>query len=74
MITIQPLEDDMKKGRPNTLGKNKVSIRVLFSQPDYEELQKIAQAERTDIGTLVRRAVARYFFIPGNGNNNNHSQ
>jgi hypothetical protein len=63
----------MKKGRPNTLGKNKVSIRVLFSQSDYEELQEIAQAERTDIGTLVRRAVARYFFIPGNGNNDNHS-
>jgi hypothetical protein len=74
MITIQPLEDDMKKGRPNTLGKNKVSIRVLFSQSDYEELQKIAQAERTDIGTLVRRAVARYFFIPANGNHNNQSQ
>ena len=64
----------MRKGRPNTLGKNKVSIRVLFSESDYEELQKIAQAERTDIGTLVRRAVARYFFIPGNGNHNNHIQ
>ena len=73
MITIHPIgEDVMKKGRPNTLGINKVSIRVLFSQSDYEELQKIAQAERTDIGTLVRRAVARYFFIPSNGNHNNH--
>ena len=64
----------MRKGRPNTLGKNKVSIRVLFSESDYEELQKIAQAERTDIGTLVRRAVARYFFIPENGNHNNLTQ
>jgi hypothetical protein len=64
----------MKKGRPNTLGKDKVSIRVLFSQSDYEDLQKIAHAERTDIGTLVRRAVARYFFIPVNGNNNNNTQ
>ena len=64
----------MRKGRPNTLGKNKVSIRVLFSESDYEELQKIAQAERTDIGTLVRRAVARYFFIPGSGNHNNNLQ
>ncbi|MDD4859748.1 MAG: hypothetical protein PHR56_06045 [Dehalococcoidales bacterium] len=64
----------MKKGRPNTLGKNKVSIRVLFSQSDYEELQKIASNERTDVGTLVRRAVARYFFIPGNGNTNNITQ
>ncbi len=58
----------MNKGRPNTLGKNKVSIRVLFSEADYGELQKIAEAERTDIGTLVRRAVARYFFVPNNGN------
>jgi hypothetical protein len=65
------MEEDMRKGRPNTLGKNKVSIRVLFSESDYGELQKIAQAERTDIGTLVRRAVARYFFIPLNGNHNN---
>ncbi len=74
MITINALEDRLRKGRPNTLGKDKVSIRVLFSQDDYEELQKIAQAERTDIGTLVRRAVARYFFIPSNGNHNNSSQ
>ena len=71
---MKPVEEDMRKGRPNTLGKNKVSIRVLFSESDYEELQKIAQAERTDIGTLVRRAVARYFFIPENGNHNNHAQ
>lgn len=58
----------MRRGRPNTLGKQKVSIRVLFSESDYEELQKIAEVERTDVGTLVRRAVARYFFVPANGN------
>jgi hypothetical protein len=58
----------MNKGRPNTLGKNKVSIRVLFSEGDYLELQKIAETERTDVGTLVRRAVARHFFVPINGN------
>jgi len=62
----------MVKGRPNTLGKNKVSIRVLFSESDYEELQKIADAERTDIGTLVRRAVARHFFTPVNKNTSSH--
>lgn len=62
----------MGKGRPNTLGKSKVSIRVLFSESDYIELQKIAEAERTDVGTLVRRAVARHFFIPGNNGGVNH--
>ena len=62
----------MSKGRPNTLGKNKVSIRVLFSESDYEELLKIADAERTDIGTMVRRAVARHFFTPVTKNNPTH--
>ena len=55
-------------GRPSTVGKNKVSIRVLLSQDDYEALEKIAELERTDIATLVRRAVARYFFAPDNRN------
>jgi len=55
-------------GRPSTVGKNKVSIRVLLSQDDYEALEKIAELERTDIATLVRRAVARYFFAPDNCN------
>jgi hypothetical protein len=55
-------------GRPTTVGKNKVSIRVLLSQDDYETLEKIAKLERTDIATLVRRAVARYFFAPDNRN------
>lgn len=62
----------MGKGRPNTLGKSKVSIRVLFSETDYLELQKIAEAERTEVGTLVRRAVARLFFIPGNNGGTKH--
>ena len=53
-------------GRPSTVGKNKVSIRVLLSQDDYEALEKIAELERTDIATLVRRAVARHFFAPDN--------
>lgn len=57
--------------RRNTLGKNKVSIRVLLSQEDYAELEKIAELERTDVGTLVRRAIARFFLVPagspGNG-------
>jgi hypothetical protein len=53
---------------PNKPGKNKVSIRILFSQEDYMELKRIAKMERTDISNLVRRAVAHHFFIPAYGN------
>ena len=60
--------------KPNKPGKNKVSIRILFSQDDYLELKRIAKMERTDISNLVRRAVAHHFFIPVNGNTVNHSQ
>jgi hypothetical protein len=69
-----PLEDEMSKGRPNVVGKNKVSLRVLFSQEDYDELERIAELERTDISTLVRRAVARYYFISDNNNTVQHQQ
>ena len=51
-------------GRPVVVGRNKVSIRVLLSEKDYEALEKIAELERADIATLVRRAVARHFFAP----------
>ena len=56
--------------RRNTLGKNQVSIRVLFSETDYAVLQNLAQDERTDIGSLDRRAVVHYFLIPTNNNIN----
>ncbi len=46
------------------LRRNKISVRVLFSEEDYLELDKIADLERTDISTLIRRAVARYFLVP----------
>jgi len=58
----------MNKGRRSAVGKTKVSIRVLFSEKDYEALETIAELERTDISTLVRRAVARHFFMPDNSN------
>lgn len=58
----------MNRGRPCIVGKNKVSVRVLFSEQDYLALDKIAELERTDISTLVRRAVARYFFMPDKSN------
>lgn len=58
----------MVRGRPSTVGKHKVSIRVLLSREDYQTLKEIADLERSDIGTLVRRAIARHFFMPGNSN------
>jgi hypothetical protein len=61
-------EGKMNKGRRSAVGKTKVSIRVLFSEKDYEVLENIAEMERTDISTLVRRAVARHFFMPDNSN------
>ena len=54
-------------GRPTSVSKNRVSARILFSQEDYDELHRIAELERTDISTLVRRAVARLFFMPSDG-------
>ena len=60
--------------RRNTLGKNQVSIRVLFSETDYTMLQNLAEEERTDIGSLVRRAVVHYFLIPTNNNSANQQQ
>jgi len=61
-------------GRRNTLGKNQVSIRVLFSETDYAVMQNLAEEERTDIGSLVRRAVVHYFLIPTNNNSTNQQQ
>jgi len=64
----------MDTGKPNMPGRNKVSIRVLLPRADYKELKKIAAMERSDVSTLVRRAVARYFFIPSDGNAVKHQQ
>jgi len=60
--------------KPNTPRQNKVSIRVLFPRADYKELKKLAALERTDVSSLVRRAVARYFFIPPDSNTVNHQR
>ena len=59
----------MKNYRPGKIGRKRVSIRVLLPQSDYRALADIAGQERTDISTLVRRALAHYFFIPNKGNN-----
>jgi hypothetical protein len=57
----------MVKNRQPAVGKNKVSIRVLFSESDYQSLVKLANLERTDIGSMVRRAVALQYSLPPNG-------
>lgn len=56
------------RGKPCTVGRDRVSIRVQVSRSDYEALRQIADLERTDISTLVRRAIARYFFAPDDDN------
>jgi hypothetical protein len=60
----------MKKTKPPTIGRNRVSIRVLMPRADYEALVEIAGQERSDISTLVRRAVAHYFFLNERNRNN----
>jgi hypothetical protein len=59
----------MIRGKPSTVGRNKVSIRVLLPRADYEELRRVAELERTDISSLVRRAIAHHFFMPDDSNN-----
>ncbi len=54
----------MKKGRPAIYGEEGVAIRVVFAKKDYEQLEKTAALERTDIAALVRRAVAHFYLIP----------
>ncbi len=54
----------MKKGRPAIYGDEGVAIRVVFAKKDYEQLEKTAALERTDIAALVRRAVAHFYLIP----------
>jgi hypothetical protein len=46
----------------------KVAVRVIFSRSDYKELKRIAVLERSDVSTLIRRAVAHHFFIPSDSN------
>jgi hypothetical protein len=64
----------IRRGRPSIIaGRNKIYVRVLFSEEDYLELQKIADEERTDISTLVRRAVARFYFTSNKNNSPRHT-
>jgi hypothetical protein len=67
-------EAGMNNGKSDMPRQNKVSIRVLIPRSDYKELKKIARMERSDVSTLVRRAVAHHFFIPADGNTVKHQQ
>ena len=46
------------------VGKDRVSLRVQLSRDDYEALRKIAEKDRTDLSSLVRRAIARSYLVP----------
>ena len=55
----------MTRSKLAVIGKDRVSIRVLLSRQDYEVLCEIAQQERSDTGSLVRRAIARQYLVKG---------
>jgi len=54
----------MMRGKPTVVGRDRVSIRVQISREDYRSLCQIAEKDRTDISSLVRRAIARYYLVP----------
>lgn len=58
----------MQRGRLASGGTPRVSTGVLLLKAEYEALKAIAQAERTDLGSLVRRAITRSFFLAGDSN------
>ena len=53
------------KSKPTVVGRDKVSIRVQLSRKDYEALCKIAEEDRTDLSSLMRRAAARQYLVNG---------
>jgi hypothetical protein len=53
------------KGKPTVVGRDRVSIRVQLSRKDYEALCKIAEEDRTDLSSLVRRAAVRFYLVNG---------
>jgi len=53
------------KSKPTVVGRDKVSIRVQLSRKDYQALCKIAEEDRTDLSSLMRRAAARYYLVNG---------
>jgi|GEM_PF-1317594 len=58
----------MMRGKPTVVGRDRVSIRVQISREDYKSLCQIAEKDRSDISSLVRRAIARYYLVPNDPN------
>ena len=56
------------------VGKDRVSLRVQMSRDDYEALRKIAEKDRTDLSSLVRRAIARSYLVPDERGDSEHGQ
>ena len=61
---------DKRPGRPRKIEGERVSIRVLIPKAYYEILQARARVEATDISSLVRRALAKEYFLPSECNTN----
>ncbi|MBM3167369.1 MAG: hypothetical protein FJZ94_07990 [Chloroflexi bacterium] len=64
----------MMRGKPTVVGRDRVSIRVQISREDYRSLCQIAENDRTDISSLVRRAIARYYLVPNSNNADRDNQ
>ena len=56
------------------VGKDRVSLRVQLSRDDYEALRRIAEKDRTDLSSLVRRAIARSYLVPEERGDSEHGQ
>ena len=56
------------------VGKDRVSLRVQLSRDDYEALRKIAEKDRTDLSSLVRRAIARSYLALDERGDSEHGQ
>ena len=62
------------KGKFVIVGKDRVSLRVQLSRDDYEALRRIAEKDRTDLSSLVRRAIARSYLVPEERGDSEHGQ
>ena len=62
------------KGKFVIVGKDRVSLRVQLSRDDYEALRKIAEKDRTDLSSLVRRAIARSYLVPDERGDSEHEK
>ena len=62
----------MSRGRPHIYEEEKHRLRVVLALEDYQKLQEIAKLERTDVATLIRRAIALEYLIPRRNEGESH--